>query len=335
MAKVLRYGKKTAKPDRTLATVQPRTVATVQGKQLAKRDSAALFPSERAARSGKGGSLSTYDANGNPIGGRGTAGKAGKEKSGGASGGGTMANRTDEEDENGSETAERKGPKGVIRSSVVVQMLMAAGMSQDQAEEMAMSAQLSQDNPRVSATGTASRRDGGTGFGRGGSGGTRRAKPSPRKKAVSEQTELALPSSGSKPQPLALPSSGSKPQPLALPSSGSKPQPLALPSSGGKPPGALGVASDLPPVEAPPSLASTQARGILRRVEQALRNFGQPPDVGLAISARRDKAVKKAAAEGEIGKAIDALVANRIEFETPEERAQTFSWLERMIRKIQ
>jgi len=334
MAKNLRYGKKTYKPDRTLALASPKTLATTTSKALVKKGEKTLFPSEKAARTPKGGSLSTFDANGQPISPGGSASGGKGKKGGGRSigSGGSMASRTDEEEEEGgTSSAQVEVPKGVVRSSAVVQMLIGLGLDKAAAVQLALRNQLSQSNPRVGSSGLVSRRAGGAGFGRGQSSG---AKP--------KRTKTATPSPDSpKGKPLALPDSP-KGKPLALPDS-PKGKPLALPDSPkGKPLALPGKASAISAEETaeqianiPPSLLRAQATGIIRSIEDVVRTIFEPVEMSAKKSERAQAAIKTAAAAGEVGKVLDLVASNAIEFETPEERKKTFSWLERMIRKIQ
>jgi len=78
-----------------------------------------------------------------------------------------------------------------------------------------------------------------------------------------------------------------------------------------------------------------KASFLVRALEGVARRAAQPLDRRKKIDARADQAFRSALFRGEVGKAIDALTSNQIEFETPEERQETFSWIERMLRKIQ
>jgi len=253
------------------------------------------------------------------------AGKA-KTKKGKASSGGSAANRTDESTE--SEIEDRKAPSGVVLSSRVVDMLVSLGLSKDQAEEITAQAQLSQDNPRVGTSGPVNRRDGGAGFGRGG-GGRGGGRP-PKRGGKADPSPAPQFRTGTS-KPLALPASpGGGGKPLALPapkSSGLTAQnPVAPPTS----------AETKAQIEKiPPSILRAQAIGAVRGIEDLVRTIFEPAEATTKKALRAEEAIKKATAEGELGKVIDLLTANAIEFEDEADKKKTYSWLERMIRKIQ
>lgn len=320
MAKKLRYGKKTLPKTRTLALATPRTLATTTPRTLAERKAQVLFPSEKKA---KGRELSIPTAQ--ETSGRSTKGKAGSKKAGAKGSGGSAANRTDGDEETESAAEDRK-PKGVVRSSVVVQMLESLGMSTEEAEAAVLESQLSQDNPRVNQSGASlSRRDSGTGFGSGNAGGSGK-----RSKRATPKQSAPQPAGGGGQRTLSLPASpGGGGKPLSLPASPSKP--LALPSSKA---GIVAKPQEALPTP-PESFSGMKASGFTRFVEQVVRSLAQPPEKAQGAEAKRSQVMKKALLEGELGKAVDALVANRIEFEDETERQKTYSWLERMIRKIQ
>jgi len=296
----------------------PKTLATRPSGQLATRPSGQL-----AKPSPKVVDLVPADS------------KAGKSsaKQGGPKSGGSAASRTDEE-ESGGEKPPQKLSTLLVRGDVVADLL-GGGPS---AEAIVRQNALFQGNPRKKVGGMASRREGGTGYGAGRSA-SRKASTKPRTETPSP---APTPPKSSKPQPLALPSSGSKPQPLALPSSGSKPQPLALPSSGASGLTAQNpvAAPTSPQVQAqidkiPPSILRAQAIGVVRGVEDIVRTIFEPMEASTKKAKRAEEAIKKASASGEIGKVIDLLAANAIEFEDEADKTKTYSWLERMIRKIQ
>jgi len=269
------------------------------------------------------------------------AAKAGKAKSkkGKASSGGSAANRTDESTE--SEIEDRKAPSGVVLSSRVVDMLVSLGLSKDDAEEITAQAQLSQDNPRVGTSGPVNRRDGGAGFGRGGGGGGG-GRP-PKRGGKADPAPAPKFRTGTS-KPLALPASpGGGGKPLALPASpggGGKPLALPAPKSSGltaqnpvAPPTSAETKAQIDKI--PPSILRAQAIGAVRGIEDLVRTIFEPAEATTKKALRAEEAIKKATAEGEIGKVIDLLTANAIEFEDEADKKKTYSWLERMIRKIQ
>jgi len=287
----------------------PKTLATRQTGQLAPRSGGQLEKPQPKI-------IDLVPANGKP-------GKSSVKK-GGTKSGGSAANRTD-----GEETSGEKPPQKLstllVRGDRVAELL---GGGED-AEAMVRQYALFQGNPRSKVGGTANRREGGTGYGAGKS--SRRAaapsaKPTSPKQPQPERTPLALPSPGAK--PLALPAPGAKP--LALPAPGTSgltaQKPLAAPTS--------------PEVQAqidkiPPSIVRAQAIGIVRGVEDIVRSIFEPTEATTKKAMRAEQAIKKAGASGEIGKVIDLMAANAIEFEDEADKAKTYSWLERMIRKIQ
>jgi len=207
-----------------------KTLATTGKKTLATKPGQVLFPSEKrvsgktlATVPAKKGELATTKTGKSTV--KGKKGETGDSR---VSGGREPGKEETRESESGSTSEEKRKAKGVVRSSAVVEMLVSLGVSPDEAEEMALSAQLSQSNPRLSTSGPVNRRDGGAGFGRGsGSGGkTRRARsgeaPAPAQTRRMRETP-ALPAPASRP---ALPAPASRP---ALPAPASRP---ALPSPG-------------------------------------------------------------------------------------------------------
>lgn len=258
-------------PSRALAVSQPKPLAMKQAKVIELAPNKARSVQKKIAKSGGGG----------PI----------------VGGGSGRTSPADEIEGSTSEEADSK-PKGVVKSQTVVSLLVSAGYSQSDAEAIVMSAQLSQNNPRVPQTGAAvNRRDGGAGFGRGSSGGGSSAKRGKKRAAAQDEPAPARatkqsarsPGGGGKPlqlenrkKPLALPSSPSRP--LALPSSSGKMGIAQLPSGSSAP---LALPSSAPKSETKPKKSSLvdAAKGALKAKGEELAKSASESTTGGALAA--------------------------------------------------
>jgi len=226
----------------------------------------------------KGGQLQKYDPNAQTARSAGAKGSKAKKDPAAVVGSGSKS------EESASESGEReRQPQKLstllVRGDVVAQLLGGG----ESAEAIVRSNALFQGNPRKTVGGSASRREGGTGYGAG--------------KASRRATSRKADAPSAKAQPLALPSSGSKPQPLALPSSGSKPQPLALPAgkSGIASPGAAGNAS--------PGAAGNASPGAAGIASSGAMGFASPGELGEKAGKSAVKTIaKRAVAEAFKGK---------------------------------